>query len=583
MCYQITNSLKKIFPILDWLPNYKASYLKGDLFAGLTVGVILIPQGIAYAIIAGLPPIYGLYTALVPQIMYTVFGTSRQLATGPVAIDSLIVAAGVSTLAVAESENYIAIVLALTLMVGCIQIIVGAFRLGFIVNFLSKPVLTGFVTAAALIIGFNQFKGLLRIDIERSNQIQFIVQNVFEEITTIHWKSLLLGSASIAIIYGLRKINKKIPGPLLVVILGILLMKWFTNYFEGVEIVKNIPKGLPPFEIPTIDYELFLKLIPIALTLAFIGFLQGISIAKVLDEDNPESTLNANKELIALGMGNIAGSFFSSYSSTGSFSRSAINKEVGAKSTMSNLIAAFFILLTLLFFTPIFYYLPKTVLAAIIVVAVFSLIKIKDIQFLWKSNRKDFIMMLVTFIITLTVGIKEGIIIGVLLSIFVVIFETSRPHMAVLGKVPDTTHFYRNLNRFDDVIIYEEVLIVRFDAQLYFANANYFKDKLEEFVKSKGDKLKLIIIDAEVINNIDSSGIATLDTILDRYSKRGLKIYFTSIKGPVRDALAKSKLIHKIGLENCFMSIQSAVDHFEKGDEEFKRAYSRYVHQANAN
>ena len=575
--------MKKIFPILNWLPNYKASYLKGDLFAGLTVGVILIPQGIAYAIIAGLPPIYGLYTALVPQIMYTLFGTSRQLATGPIAIDSLIVAAGVSTLAVAESENYIAIVLALTLMVGCIQIIVGAFRLGFIVNFLSKPVLTGFVAAAALIIGFNQFKGLLRIDIERSNRIQYVIQNVFEKITTIHWKSLLLGGASILIIYGLRKINKKIPGPLLVVILGILMMKWFTNYFDGIEIVKNIPKGLPPFEIPTLEYDLFLKLIPIALTLAFIGFLQGISIAKVLDEDNPESTLNANKELIALGMGNIAGSFFSSYTSTGSFSRSAINKEVGAKTTMSNLIAAFFILLTLLFFTPVFYYLPKTVLAAIIITAVFSLIKIKDIQFLWKSNRKDFIMMLVTFVITLTVGIKEGIIIGVLLSVFVVILETSRPHMAVLGKVPDTTHFYRNVNRFDEVIIYDEILIVRFDAQLYFANANYFKDKLEEYVKLKTDKLKVIIIDAEVISNIDSSGIATLDTILGRYTKRGLKIYFTSIKGPVRDALAKSKLIDKIGLENCFMSIQSGVDHFKKGDAEFKRAYTRYVHQANGN
>ncbi len=575
--------MKKIFPILDWLPNYKASYLKGDLFAGLTVGVILIPQGIAYAIIAGLPPIYGLYTALVPQIMYTIFGTSRQLATGPIAIDSLIVAAGVSTLAVAESENYIAIVLALTLMVGCIQIIVGAFRLGFIVNFLSKPVLTGFVAAAALIIGFNQFKGLLRIDIERSNRIQYVIQNVFEKITTIHWKSLLLGGVSILIIYGLRKVNKKIPGPLIVVILGILMMKWFTNYFDGIEIVKNIPKGLPPFEIPTLEYDLFLKLIPIALTLAFIGFLQGISIAKVLDEDNPESTLNANKELIALGMGNIAGSLFSSYTSTGSFSRSAINKEVGAKTTMSNLIAAFFILLTLLFFTPIFYYLPKTVLAAIIITAVFSLVKIKDIQFLWRSNRKDFIMMLVTFVITLTVGIKEGIIIGVLLSIFVVILETSRPHMAILGKVPDTTHFYRNVNRFDEVIIYDEILIVRFESQLYFANANYFKDKLEEYVKLKKDKLKVIIIDAEVINNIDSSGIATLDTILDRYSKRGLKIYFTSIKGPVRDALAKSKLIDKIGLENCFMSIQSGVDHFKKGDAEFKRAYTRYVNQTNSN
>ena len=583
MQHQTLISLKKILPILDWLPNYKASCFKGDLFAGLTVGVILIPQGIAYAIIAGLPPIYGLYTALVPQIMYTIFGTSKQLATGPIAIDSLIVAAGVSTLAVAESENYIAIVLALTLMVGIIQIIVGVFRLGFIVNFLSKPVLTGFVTAAALIIGFNQFKGLLRIDVERSNQIQNIIQNVFEKITTLHWKSFLIGGISILIIYGLRRISKKIPGALLVVILGILVMKWYSTSFEGVEIVKNIPKGLPPFEIPRLDYPLFLKLLPIALTLAFIGFLQGISIAKVLDEDNPESTLNANKELIALGLGNIAGSFFSSYTSTGSFSRSAINKEVGAKTTMSNLIAALFILLTLLFLTPIFYHLPKTVLAAIIITAVFSLIKVKDIQFLWNSNKKDFVMMLVTFIITLTIGIKEGILIGVLLSIFVVIFETSRPHMAILGKVPNTTHFYRNVNRFDDVIIDSHILIVRFDAQLYFANADYFKDKLEEFVKEKSDKLKLIIIDAEVINNIDSSGIATLGTILDRYVKRGITVYFTGVKGPVRDAFSKSKLIDKIGSENCFMSIQRGVDHYQQGFEASEKKHSKYVNQANAN
>lgn len=581
MYHQTTNSLKKIFPILDWLPNYKTSYFKGDLFAGLTVGVILIPQGIAYAIIAGLPPIYGLYTALVPQIMYTIFGTARQLATGPIAIDSLIVAAGVSTLAIAESENYIAIVLALTLMVGVIQITLGIFRLGFIVNFLSKPVLTGFVTAAALIIGLNQFKGLLRIDAERSNQVQYILKNVFEKISTIHWKSLLLGSISILIIYGLRKISKKIPGALLVVIFGVLVMKWFSSAFEGVEIVKDIPKGLPPFKIPVVDYPLFLKLLPIALTLAFIGFLQGISIAKVLDEDNTESKLDANKELIAFGLGNIAGSFFSSYTSTGSFSRSAINKEVGAKTTMSNLIAALFILLTLFFFTPIFYYLPKTVLAAIIITAVFSLIKIKDIQFLWQSNKKDFIMMLVTFLITLTIGIKEGILAGVLVSIFVVIFETSRPHMAILGKVPNTTHFYRNANRFDDVRIDDNILIVRFDAQLFFANAGYFKDKLEEFVKEKSDALQLIIIDAEVINNIDSTGIATLDIILDRYSKRGITIYFTGVKGPVRDAFAKSDLIYKIGLENCFMSIQRGVDNYYKGDAVFEKKHSKYINQSN--
>tara|TARA_R110002073_G_scaffold279026_1_gene442849 strand:- start:89495 stop:91210 length:1716 start_codon:yes stop_codon:yes gene_type:complete len=570
--------LKKIFPILDWLPNYKLSYLKGDLFAGLTVGVILIPQGIAYAIIAGLPPIYGLYTALVPQLMYAIFGTSRKLATGPIAIDSLIIAAGVSTLATVESENYIAMVLALTLMVGCIQLILGLFRLGFIVNFLSKPVLTGFVTAAALIISFNQFRGLLRIDAERSNQIQHVVQNVIAKLSTIHWKSFLIGGVAIIIIYGLKKINRKIPGPLVVVVLGILIMKWFTNYFEGVEIVKTIPKGLPSFEIPVLDYALFLKLLPFALTLAFTGFLQGISIAKALDEDSEEHKLIPNKELIALGLGNMVGSLFSSYTSTGSFARSAINKEVGAQTAMSNVFSALFILLTLLFFTPIFYFLPKTVLAAIIIAAVFGLINIKDIQFLWKSNKMDFVMMLVTFIITLTVGIKEGILVGVLVSIFVVIFETSRPHIAILGKVPDTTHFYRNVNRFDDVEVIDEILIVRFDARLYFANASYFKDKIAEYAKTK-PKLKLIIIDAEVINNIDSSGVLVLKEVIETYNKRGVKIYFTGIKGPVRDAFARSELIGEIGLENCFMSIQEGVDNYKKGNIDFK--YSKYINQAN--
>ena len=573
--------MKKIFPILDWLPKYKTSFLKGDLSAGLTVGIILIPQGIAYAIIAGLPPIYGLYTALVPQIVYAIFGTSRQLATGPIAIDSLIVAAGVSTLSIVGIENYIAVVLVLTLMVGVIQVIVGAFRMGFIVNFLSKPVLTGFVTAAALIIGFNQFRGLLRIDVGRSNQIQKLIMDIFQEIGTIHWKSLLIGGLSIFIIYGLKKLNKRIPGPLIVVVLGILFMKWFTNYFEGVEIVQTIPKGLPPFQLPTLDYALFIKLVPFALTLAFTGFLQGISIAKVLDEENEISKLSANKELIAFGMGNIIGSFFSSYTSTGSFARSAINKEMGAQTAMANVFAALFILLTLLFLTPVFYYLPKTVLAAVIITAVFGLVKIKDIRFLWKSNKKDFIMMLVTFIVTLTIGIKEGILIGVLLSVFVVIFETSRPHMPMLGKVPNTSHFYRSVSRFKDIIQYDDILIVRFDARLYFANVGYFKERLDDFVKTKGEALKLIIIDAEVINSVDSSGISTLSSVLKKYNSKGIKVFITSIKGPVRDAFAKSKFMNKIGVENCFMSIQEGVDSYQKELETDVNKYAEYLKQAN--
>lgn len=574
--------MNKIFPILDWLPNYKTSFLRGDILAGLTIGIILIPQGIAYAIIAGLPPIYGLYTALIPQLIYTIFGTSRQLSTGPTALDSLIIASGVSTLAVLGSENYVTIVLLLTLMVGCIQFIVGVFRLGFIVNFISKPVLTGFVTAAALIIALSQFKDLLGLDVSRSNHIHTIIVGLFEKITELNFNTFLVGIVSILIIYGLKKVHKKLPGHLLIVVLGILLMKWFGNYLIDVEIVKDIPKGLPPFAIHHFDITLIQKLMPIALTLAFTGFLQGISIAKALDEEEIDSRLKPNKELIALGLGNAIGSFFGSYTFTGSFSRSAINKEAGANTAMANVVAALFILMTILFLTPIFYYLPKTVLAAIIITAVLGMIKIKDIKFLWKTNKKDFIMMLVTLIVTLTVGIKEGIMVGVLVSVFAVVYQTSRPHMAVLGKVPNTTHFYRNKDRFKDLEIHNEFLIIRFDSQLYFANTNYFKETLDELVLKKGEELKLIIIDAEVISNIDSSGIATLNELLRKYNSRNIKIFFTSIKGPVRDAFSKSGLVDKIGIENCFMSIQEGVDYY-LDEENLKqhRKYTAYLDQAN--
>ena len=572
--------MKKYIPILDWLPNYSLSFLKGDFIAGLTVGIILIPQGIAYALIAGLPPIYGLYTALIPQIMYAIFGTSRQLATGPIAIDSLIIAAGVSAIASVTPDNYIAVVLALTLMTGCIQLIVGVFKLGFIVNFLSKPVLTGFVTAAALIIGFNQFSGLLRLNINKDNKIQNLIVDIFNNFSSVHYKSFLIGIIAILIIYSLRRVNKRIPGPLIVVILGILLASTFKDTFSGVQIVKDIPKGLPPFSIPEIDYSLFYKLIPLALTLAFTGFLQGISIAKALDENNSRSELDANQELIAFGMGNIFGSFFSSYTSTGSFARSAINREVGAKTPMANVLAALFIVFTLLFLTPVFYYLPKTILAAIIIVAVFGLVKINDIKFLWNTNKKDFLMMLVTFIVTLTVGVKEGIIVGVLVSVFAVIFESSMPHIAILGKVPGAKNFYRNISRFEDVEIHKELLIVRFDARLYFANSNYFKEKIEEFVRRKGEGLKAIILDAEVINNIDSTGASTLRELKEKYNKIGIDFYITNVKGPVRDALAKSKLTDAIGSENFFMSIQQAVDYFFKLEKE-EREYTKYVNQSN--
>ncbi|MFQ3305403.1 MAG: SulP family sulfate permease, partial [Polaribacter sp.] len=303
-------NIKKLIPILEWLPNYNTSLFRGDLFAGITVGIILIPQGIAYALIAGLPPIYGLYCALMPQVMYAIFGSSRQVAIGPVAMDSLIVATGVSTLALAGSESYISIAILLALMVGAIQFVMGVFSLGFIVNFLSKPVITGFTSAVALIIGFNQFRNLLGVDFVQSDQIHIIVKDIWIEITGFNFYTTLIGLISVTIIIIFRRINKKIPNALIVVILGILIMKFFGSTFLNVSIVKDIPSGLPKFGIPTFDLDLIRDLLPIALTLVMVGYLETISIGKSLEAKQDEYRIRPNQELIALGISNMVGSLF---------------------------------------------------------------------------------------------------------------------------------------------------------------------------------------------------------------------------------------------------------------------------------
>ncbi|MEN8879867.1 MAG: sulfate permease, partial [Polaribacter sp.] len=439
-------NIKKILPILEWLPNYKLSLFKGDLIAGITVGIVLIPQGIAYALIAGLPPIYGLYCALVPQILYAIFGSSRQVAIGPVAMDSLIVATGVSTLALAGSESYISIAILLALLVGVIQFLLGIFSLGFIVNFLSKPVITGFTSAVALIIGLNQFRNLFGVDFFQSDQIQYIILDIWKQFSTFNLHTTVIGLASVVLIIILRMINKKLPSALLVVILGILIMKFFGTSFNDVAIVKEIPSGLPFFGVPEFELDQIKELLPIALTLVMVGFLETISIGKSLEAKQDEYRIRPNQELIALGLSNIFGSFFKAYPSTSSFSRSAINAESGAKTGMASLISVLMVVITLLFLTPLFYYLPKTVLAAIIIVAVFNLINVKEASYLWRVNKLDFWLMVSTFIATLCLGIEYGIIEGVGFSLIVLIYRTSKPYVTELGKVPNS-NFYRNKNR----------------------------------------------------------------------------------------------------------------------------------------
>lgn len=574
-------NIKSFIPILSWLPSYQKKDLSGDISAGLTVGVMLIPQGMAYAMIAGLPPIYGLYASTIPLFIYALLGTSRQLAVGPVAMVSLLTAAGIGVLAEGGTETYIALAITLAFLVGLFQFLLGVFRLGFLVNFLSHPVISGFTSAAALIIGLSQLKHLLGIDIPRSHHVHEILLNAINQVGDINWITFAIGVGGIILIKGIKKINKSIPAPLLVVIVGILAVWGFGWVDSGVKIVGEVPKGLPTLGIPSLEWEAIQTLLPIALAISLVSFMESIAVAKAIQSKHRDYKVVPNQELIALGMANIAGSFFQSYPTTGGFSRTAVNDQAGAKTGLASIISAALIMLTLLFLTPLFYFLPKAILASVIMVAVFGLIDYEEAMHLWHANRSDFWMLVATFVATLSLGIEQGIGIGVILSLVMVIFRTTRPHIAILGKIPGT-HFYRNIERFDQVEQREDLLIMRFDAQLYFANINYFKENLEAWTARKGKALTHIIIDAESISQVDSSATHAITEMLEAYKEKGIQIIFTGVKGPVRDAFQKAHLMEKIGKHHFFMSIQKAVDCIDNEDSKENQAFlSEFLLQVN--
>ncbi len=544
--------------MLGWLKDYDRNNFKGDISAGLTVGVMLIPQGMAYAMIAGLPPIYGLYASTIPLLLYAVFGTSRQLAVGPVAMVSLLTAAGIGALADGGSETYIALAIALALFVGIIQFLLGAFRLGFLVNFLSHPVISGFTSAAALIIGLSQLKHLLGVDIARSHHVHEIVIQAVEQFGAINWVTFAIGIGGILLIKGVRRVSKAIPGPLLAVLFGILAVWGLGLTGQGVKIVGDVPEGLPVLRIPTFSSADFQALLPIALTISLVSFMESIAVAKAIQAKHKNYKVVPNQELIALGAANIGGAFFQSYPVTGGFSRTAVNDQAGAKTGMASIISAVLILLTLLFLTPLFYYLPKAILASVIMVAVFGLIDIKEPVSLWKSNRTDFFMLIITFLATLTLGIEQGIGVGVVLSLIMVIYRSTRPHVAVQGRVPGTQDF-RNVERFDNLEVPQDVLVFRFDSDLYFANITFFKDKIEELVQSHEGTLKALVLNMSSISTIDSSAAHGLAEVVEDCEGQGVTVCFTNVIGPVRDAMKRSHLMELVGSDKFYLNVHDAV------------------------
>lgn len=552
----------RFIPAIDWIQNYNKKWLSGDLSAGLTVGVMLIPQGMAYAMLAGLPPIYGLYAVTIPLILYALLGTSRQLAVGPVAMVSLLIASGVGQLASGGTDEYIAYAIALTLLVGVIQLSMGIFRLGFLVNFLSHPVIAGFTSAAAVIIGFSQFKHLLGVKASGEKFLDIIGQ-LASQVSNTNLLSLAIGIATIVMLVVLKKVSKVVPGPLVVVLLGILVVYLGGLTDHGVKIVGDIPGGLPTFSLPVLDLSVFSALLPTALTIAFVGFMESIAVAKAIHARHKDYTLDSNQELIALGAANIGGAFFKSFPVTGGFSRTAVNDQAGAKTGLASLISAGLIILTLLFFTSYFYYLPNTVLAAIIIVAVYGLIDYKEAIHLWHTDRTDFILFMSVAAGTLILGIEEGIILGVVLSLAVLVYRVSYPHSAELGRIGAGKDF-RNISRFPDAEVSDPVVVMRFDAPLYFANINAFRDKTEKLI-AKRKSPRYFIWDAGPVSSVDSSALHILADLVKSLKSSGVTFMIANMIGPVRDKVADAGVTDLVGKEFCFVSLADAYDFALRG------------------
>lgn len=550
--------LKQLIPLLDWLPQYNREMLAGDLSAGITVGVLLIPQGMAYALIAGLPPVYGLYAAIVPQLIYVIFGTSRQLAVGPVAMDSLLVASGVSLMANEGTDAYIALAILLAGTVGLIQLVLGFARMGFVTNLLSKPVISGFTSAAAVIIGLSQLKYLLGIDLVKSSKVYEILWSAFQSMNNIHWLTFALGLSGILLINVTKRINKSLPGALIAVSIGISVVYFFRLDLSGVSIVKSIPEGLPSFNLMDFTLEQWLELLPLAMTIAVVGFMESYSVSKSLESKDFTYKVSANQELIALGASNFVGSLFMSYPVTGGFSRSAVNYQAGAKTPMANIFSAAIVAFTLLFLTPLFYYLPHAILAALILVAVSSLIDVSYAIKLIKNSPWEFFILMVTFLVTLNFSMVPGIVTGIVLSILTLLFKLAYPHIAELGRLRGH-HEYRNVKRFKNLQTWDNMLLLRLDAPLTFINIQYFKEYIETALRDSDKSINKIILDAGSINYLDATAIQGLRDLLAYLGEQKVEFLICDIKGPVRDAMKQTGLNELLTTDHLFLDMNEAV------------------------
>ena len=534
--------------------------LRRNIIAGSTTSFILIPQAMAYATVAGLPPYHGLYASILPLVAYSLVGQSRQLAVGTGALDSLLVGsaiAGLGSIAVGSEAAWAAV---LAIEVALIQILLGFLRAGFLTNFLSQPVLAGFTSAAAILIGFGQLHKLLGYPGKTGATVIEIGALFVKSVTKIHWGTAALGLAGIAALMLMKRHLKQVPGALVVVVLGIAAAMLFGLEDRGIALVGFIPGGLPTPALPDFTIEGAIKLLPMALTIALIGYLAMISIARSFADRNGYE-IDGNRELFGAGAANLAAGLSQGFPIAGSFSRSAVHANAGSNSRYALIVTAGWVVLTLLLLAPLLSYLPITVLAAIIMQSVLGLVDVKAFKRLRQIGTFDIYSFISAFLATLVFGVEIGILTGVGVSLALYLYATTRPHTAVLGRLPGTRHF-RNVKNYPEVETISGLAILRFDAGFYFANASFFKERIADL--ERDPDLKMIIIDACSLVRIDSSAEAALDAIAERLRKKNIALGFASMKMPVLRVLRASGLYDRIGAENFFLDTDEAVDEYER-------------------
>ena len=555
-------------PVLQWGRAYNREALVSDGVAALIVTIMLIPQSLAYAMLAGLPPEVGLYASVAPLLLYAVFGTSRVLAVGPVAVVSLMTAAAIGQHAPAGTPEYWAVAITLAFLSGLLLLSMGLLRLGFLANFLSHPVISGFISASGILIAASQLKTLMGVSAEGHNFLDLSL-SLMSQLGQVHVLTLAIGAATVAFLFwvrsGLKPLLQRLgmkpraadvaakTGPVAAIAVTTLLTWALDWQVQGVKIVGAVPQGLPPFTLPLWDLGLWQALLVPALLISVVGFVESVSVGQTLAAKRRQR-IEPDQELVALGASNLGASFTGGFPVTGGFARSVVNFDAGAQTPAAGVFTAAGITLASLFLTPALYYLPQATLAATIVVAVLSLVDFSILRKTWRYAKSDFLAVLATLVATLTVGVEAGLVVGVALSLALYLYRTSRPHMAEVGLVAGPEHF-RNVQR-HTVVVSPRVLSLRVDESLYFANSRALEDRINNAVASR-PALEHVVLQCSAINDIDASALESLEAIDLRLRGAGLKLHLSEVKGPVMDRLKATEFLHGLSGRLFFTHYQA--------------------------